>query len=192
MRRLLKRTVLTLLLLIVGVTVAVQLRSINDPLPAPDPRQPIHLDDGRVMPLADVLVQARAVELPAAIEATPGALAPASVAASPPATASGPTAEELVAAALAHEPQVFRLAEAATRAGRLDEALALYQSVPEGDPGWALAQRRIAWNILTEGRDEPRRAVSYVQAALEREPFKGNSWHDLARVYAATLGIHVR
>ena len=190
MRRFLKRTVLTLLLLVFGVTVAVQLRSVDDPLPTPDPLLPIHLQDGRVLPLADAVAAARSATLPAPAGPAPRALAPSLGTLSP--AASSPTPEELVASAFAREAPLFRLAEAAQHAGRLDEALALYQSVPQDDPGWALAQRRIAWNILTEGRGEPRRAVSYVQAALAREPFEGNSWHDLARVYAATLGVIVR
>jgi len=188
MRRTLLLAALTLLLLVLGTTLIVQVRSVDEPLPAPDVALPIHLEDGTVLPLAEVLARAQ-VEPPA-----PPAPLELPAAQAPPAQALRPdqlAVAERVRAEIAAQSSVFHMAQRALLAGRNDEALALYQSIPEDDPDWASAQRQIGWHILARGRDDPRRAVPYVQAAVRREPLDANSWHDLARVYAGTLGFDV-
>jgi len=189
MRRTLLLAALTLLLLVLGTTLIVQVRSVDEPLPAPDVAMPIHLEDGTVLPLAEVLARAQveAVAPPAPPPELPAAQAPPAQALRPDELAVA----ERVRAEIAAQSSVFHMAQRALLAGRNDEALALYQSIPEDDPDWASAQRQIGWHILTKGRGDPRRAVPYVQAALRREPLEGNSWQDLARVYAGTLGFDV-
>ena len=184
MRRTLLLAGLTALLLVLGLTLIVQVRSVDEPLPAPDLAMPIHMPDGTVQPLAEVLAQERA---PRPVTPAPTPLITGAPPAQPPLTHE--KVNDLIRDALDREHSVFRLAEVARREGRLDEALALYLSVPEDSDSWARAQRRIGWDILSCGKGEPRRGVSYVKTSLAANPFSGNGWQDLARVYAGTLGV---
>jgi hypothetical protein len=192
MRRTLKLAALTLLVLLVAVVVLVENRA-DEKLPPPDPATPIRLQDGTFAPLAEVLERARAGTLIAPrkdederkVLAEPDPELEARIAGIQAANLANIQAE------LEQQPPVFRLAEVALDEGRLDEAMALYASLPEDDPYWPRAQRRIAWDILTQQRGQPQQAVRYAQAALAAEPLEGNSWQDLARVYAGTLGFEV-
>jgi hypothetical protein len=191
-----KRT-LVISLLVTGFVVAgllgtALLRAIPGGLPAPNPAQPIHLADGTTRPLSEVL-QLAPDDVPLPDE-------PALIVGGPdPALTPEENverekvmrdiADSVQAAIRAEEGTVFHLAEVARREGRLDEAEALYLSIPEDDPRWARAQRRIAWDILAKGKGEPRRAVVYAKKALAAEPFDANSWQDFARVCAGTLGV---
>ena len=193
MRRTLKLAALMLLVLVIAVVVLVENRA-DEKLPPPDPMTPIHLEDGTVLPLSAVVEQARAGTLVAPREddekrwkapTTPSPEMAARIAAIREANTAGIQAE------LEKQPPLYRLAEQALGEGRVDEAMALYASLPEEDPCWPRAQRRIAWDILTEQRGQPQQAVRYVQSALMAEPLEGNSWQDLARVYAGTLGLQI-
>jgi hypothetical protein len=84
---------------------------------------------------------------------------------------------------------IVDLAERRLRAGDVEQALALYQSVTEDHPRFAFCQRRIGWDILTRGRDEPSRGVAFVNASIAAAPFEGNAWQDAVRVYLSTLGV---
>jgi hypothetical protein len=188
MRRTLLLAFLTLLVLVFCTTLLVEVRSVDEPLPAPDLAMPIHQPDGTLLPLAEVIARANA---PRPAEAPPVLLAPDTPAAFADTVRSPEALERLIQQQLEREPTVFRLAELARHEGRLDEALALYQSVPEDDDSWGRAQRRIAWDILTKGKGDPRRGVAYAQAALRADPLTGNTWHDAARVYGSVLGFEM-
>jgi tetratricopeptide (TPR) repeat protein len=192
MKRTLVISLLVMTALVLGLVGTALLRAVPGGLPAPDPAQPIHLADGTTRPLFEVLRLAHdGVPLPdepAVIVGGPDpALTPEQNAER--AKVMRDLADSVQAAFRADEGIVFHLAEVARREGRLDEAEALYLSIPEDDPRWARAQRRIAWDILAKGRGEPRRAVIYAKKALAAEPFDANSWQDFARVCAGTLGI---
>ncbi len=158
--------------LFVGVVGAVLLRADPTALPAPDPALPIRLPDGSTRPLAQVLQ----LSLEAQPLVPPGAGPAEAPDAAPPEARSQASV-------------LFELADLAVDEGRLDEAAALYLSIPEGDPLYPHAQRRVGWNVLSVGKRQPRRAVSYVHASLAASPFDNDVWEDVARVYVATLGI---
>jgi hypothetical protein len=135
---------------------------------APDPSTPIHLADGRVLPLSEVLLAGARHEAPS----TETELQRAS-AKDPPKT---------------RDEQLLELAKQALSEGRDDEALALFLSVDVSAIS-ARETRYIGWDVLTKRMGEPRRGVAYVESALRREPLDGNSWQDLARVYAHSVGL---
>jgi len=179
-----RRTLLWLLIVATGLVLAlalvVNLRSLgSDELPAPDARLPIQLADGTWVPLADALAQLEAAREPPAAHALLADGVPA------------PAAEPDLAAFYPGMPwgPVFKLAEHHRQSGRRDQALALFQSIPDSDPDHALACRRIAQEIVARG--DPASAVPFAHAALRDEPFDLNSWQDLAIVYAAGLGLPV-
>lgn len=198
MKRALLWSLLLLVFLCVGVVGTVLLRADPTALPAPDPALLIHLPDGSARPLAQVLELAREGQPLLPPPATAAALdgLPAAPAGAPLDPAAHERLQDQQRARIvleigSQEGTVFHLAEIARHAGRLDEAAALYLSVPEDDPRYGRAQRRLAWDVMTKGQGQPQRAVSYAHAALAAEPLDGNSWQDLARVYGATLGLDV-
>ncbi|HZM00020.1 MAG TPA: tetratricopeptide repeat protein [Planctomycetota bacterium] len=181
MRRVLLWTLLTFAALVLFAVVAVELRVDDTELPAPDPRQPIDLPDGRVVSLGELL--RRSLAPPAApveplLPGEPDAAASADRAAAPafdplyPGMPWGP---------------VFQLGEHHRQAGRPDQALALFQSIPEGDDDYPLARRRIALELL--GRGDAQGAVPVVRQALAADPFSANAWQDTVRVYGCALGL---
>ena len=194
MKRVLLWSLAGLMALVLGLTSIVLLRADSVGLPAPDPAQPIHLGDGTTRPLSEVLQLAKDGELPPPAQ-------PMKISFEPP-NANLPEEEraaqeqelrELTArierTIRMEENSLFGLAEVARLEGRLDEAQALYLSIPEDDPRYARARRRLAWNVLTKGRGQPGRAVMFAKQSVVADPLNGNGWHDLARVCGATLGI---
>lgn len=198
MKRTLLWSLMLLVFLFVGAVGSVLLRADGSRLPAPDPAMLIHLPDGSTRPLAQVLELGRAGELPWPEPLTaPGAgeADPRSVEAGPdePVVDERFSPEQLAALERVtwQDEPVFRLAELALDEGRLDEAAALYLSIPDDDPRYARAQRGLAWDVLTKGKGQPQRAVAHAHASLAADPFEGNGWQDAARAYGATLGIDV-
>jgi hypothetical protein len=86
---------------------------------------------------------------------------------------------------------LFSLAEWHRHNGNLDQAQALYESVPASDGQWSRAHRRLGWDVYTKGHDSPARGVAYVHESLRSDPMDGNAWQDAARVYLATVGLPV-
>lgn len=197
MKRTLLWTLGILVFVVLGSLCTVLVRADRSGLPAPDPSTPIHLPDGSTRPLAEVLQLVRdGVALPEAPEPR------VTIVDSPdPAEKLSPeqhaernqVVKDAVRDAFRElreeQGPIFSLAESARDAGRLDEAAALYLSVPANDPRYARAQRRLAWEVLTKGLDQPRRAVPFADAAVCADPFSTSAWRDLTRVYGATLGI---
>jgi hypothetical protein len=195
MKRALVISLLVMVALVLGLLGTALLRAVPGGLPAPDPAQLIHLRDGTSRPLSEVLALAEQgsplVDVHVEVIASPDAarLAPDEAAAR---QKQSDEIQKIVEDAIrSEEGTVFHLAEIARREGRLDEAEALYLSIPEDDPRWARAQRRIAWDVLAKGKGEPRQGVMYAKKALAADPFNANSWQDFARVCAGTLGIDV-
>jgi hypothetical protein len=210
-----KRVLLGLsLLLLVGATVLIVVTArAPDALQAPDPFLPITFVDGSELPLSTVLERAaRGEPLPSALAPTaPVPELAADVREAPEAGMSDGTAERAghglpsrspaEQAALRAEQRdlavacwgpVFVLAREALQSGRVEQAQALFQSLPEDHPSYAAAQRAIAWDIMTRERGQPSRGIAYVQKALRAEPLQGNSWQDAARVYGSVLGFTMR
>ena len=184
---------------ILAVMIAVNVRAVRTDLAKlADPDLPISLPDGEVVPLREVIERSARAPVPdlttrvartrvfqpdgtsirPRFEGNPGALR---------AGESGGRRRERALAG-----DLFALAEIQREEGRTDEALALYLSVPRSHSNYALARRRAGWHILADERGQPERAVPLVQEALLAEPFNGNSWQDLARVYGRALGVPVR
>jgi len=189
--------VLTLALAAAGILVNLRAAGASA-LPAPDPAKLITLTDGSELPLAEVLrrIEHREPLVPPALldARLPDSLREPGAAADggedPPSQLAGLGIPEAVWHA--QFGTVFALAEEHLHRGNLDQAEALFLSIAEGEPGYAYAQRRLAWDVLTLGRGEPQRAVSYAHEALMVDPFNGNSWQDAVRVYAHTLGVPLR
>jgi hypothetical protein len=100
---------------------------------------------------------------------------------------------ETLRARVDHMPMTddpFAVAEWHRHEGRLDQAEALYLSMPDNHPQWARSRRRLAWDVFAK-EGEAGRGVPFVHESIMAEPFDGNSWQDAARVYAATLGLPV-
>jgi hypothetical protein len=213
MRRtlLIASTLLTVVLAAVGIMI--NLRCVGtEALAPPDPAMPITLFDGSQLPLGELLARVERneplpVQEPLADRFGIPALTPEE-AAVPGAVEQAwarreMSPEELAAfTAMLQETvanarrgigsrfgPVFSLADEHLRNGNLDQAEALYLSIPEDHPGYAIARRRLAWDILSEGRGQPERGVDYVHEALLAEPMNDSSWQDLARVYGSTLGF---
>jgi hypothetical protein len=209
MRRtlLIASTLLTVLLAALGITINLHCAGA-EPLPPPDPAMPITLSDGSQLPLGELLARvARDEPLPMPPQAEPAETPTAaptlsSLRAAPDGAVRHELSEEqlkqlvadLQAAGYTDDMRswlgpVFMLAEEHLEKGNLDQAEALFLSIREDEPGYAYARRCVAWDILTEGRGQPERAVNYAHEALLADPLNGNSWQDLARVYGSTLGF---
>jgi tetratricopeptide (TPR) repeat protein len=176
MRRLLLWSLLVLATLVLLLALAVSMLDAVEPAD-PDPAQPIGLPDGSVERLDRWLerIAAAPVEPLVAVEATPdasGGPGDAGVAALYPGMSWGP---------------VFKLGEHARQAGHPDQALALFQSIPDGDPDYALARRRMAYELLERG--ETSSAVFVVKQAVAADPLAANGWQDLVQVCGSAAGL---
>src|SRR5262245_26415737 len=166
---------------------------------------PIEMADGSELPLSEVLDRvARKVPLPERPAAAPQA----------PAVTEAPTVnpplryrtewsqltdEQRQAARAAFRASMtrimtdnygptFGLAYQHEHDGHDDQAIALYLSIKQGEPGYAYSRRRVGWHILARN-GQPARGLRYVQEALHADPLNGNSWQDMGRVYAKILGV---
>jgi hypothetical protein len=195
MRRTLLWTLLGFSAAVLAAGILVNVRAGGTPeLPPPDAARPITLPDGAVEPLAELVARlkerARGGVEPLRTDGASGAVS------AEDGRQAGGQAEADPLGGLYRQPYpgigwgpVFQLAEHHRQGERLDQALALYQSIGPDEPDYGIAQRRIAWDILTLDRGDPAAAVPYVHRALAAEPTGGNSWQDCARVYGRTLGL---
>lgn len=174
MRRVLLWVLLAVVVAVCCLLALVGVRAADaDALPPPDPSLPIQLADGSRWPLAQVLDHARQGRpLPRAVP--PSGVEPLI----PP-----PDTEP------ADYGPVFDLARQAANEGRLEQALALYLSIPREDSHYARARRLVAWNILARDLHKPAQGVRFVNDALAADPFEPKVWEDLWRVYTHTLGL---
>jgi hypothetical protein len=208
MRRTLLLIIALLLVSVTALSVLVNLRSEgSEPLPEPDPAMPIVMADGSELPLSEVLDRvARKMPLPERPAEPAGKPAPAMPDVNPPSQLgkawSELTEEQRQVRRAAFRTQMtrimtdlygptFGLAYQREHDGHADQAVALYLSIKEGEPGYARARRRVGWDILAR-RGDAARGVRYVQQALIADPLNGNCWQDFGRIYARTLGIPVR
>ena len=195
MKRVLLWSLLGLVVLVASLVsiVSVQVADV-EPLPAPDPELPIVLGDGSTLPLAEVVDRAeRGLPLPIRKQSEaalfidgklPRRIGPSA----PPLEAN--LAAPLLGADIDTDP-LFDLAEQHRAHGELEQALALYLSVPPDSEHYPKARRRAARNILARDMDKPEQAVRYANQALHADPLDGNAWQDWARVYGRTLGLPV-
>ena len=160
-------------LLLAAIALVGVLGAEAEPLAPPDPALPIQLADGTHLSLAEVLERTRQ-GLP-----LPRARSPSGVEPLLPPGDEGP----------ADFAPVFDLARHAADEGRLEEALALYLSIPPEDRNYARARRLVAWNILARDMHKPASGVRFVNDALAADPFEPKVWEDLWRVYGHTLGL---
>lgn len=75
--------------------------------------------------------------------------------------------------------------------GRPEQAVALLRSVPKGHRHYAKAQRDLAWKLYTQELKDPRRGIAHVNESIKADPFDGNAWEDLVRVYGAGIGLPI-
>jgi len=176
MRRALLWSLLSLAALVLLIVLAVALIERVEPA-APDPGQLLSLPDGSVERLDRWLerLPAAPVEPLLAGEPTPdgsGELGDADVAALYPGMSWGP---------------VFKLGEYQRQSGRTDQCLALFQSIPDGHPDYAIARRRIAKELLERG--ETNAAVFVVKQAVAADPLDANGWQDLVLTCGRAFGL---
>lgn len=150
-----------------------------------DPALPIHLPDGRVLPLSQVVEAARDERM--GREPVESEEARRRKLAGP-----GEAASHAPSSAEPAEGSLYSLGMQAFAARRHDEAVALLRSVPVDDPDYSRAQRFVGWEILTKSQGRPLEGLPYAEEALFASPFEGNCWQDLGRVYARALGLPVR
>ena len=81
----------------------------------------------------------------------------------------------------------FALGRAAHDAGDDEAALYYWRRVAPGDPDRARALRHIGWKIHARRRARPAEGVAYVNRSLLLDPFDGNVWQDLVRIYGLVL-----
>jgi len=192
-----------LLVAMTAISVLVNVRSeISEPLPEPDPAMPILMADGSELPLADVLDRVqRDVPLPLASTSPPElevVINPDTPMRFSDGTAMTLEDIEKIESAVREGIREYRdrfgptfaLAHQREADGDYDQAIALYLSIKEAEPGYAYSRRRVGWHILAK-QGQAARGVRYVQQALIADPLNGNSWQDFARVYGRTLGIPV-
>ncbi|HZM00019.1 MAG TPA: hypothetical protein VFD43_07175 [Planctomycetota bacterium] len=165
-----------------------------EPLPPADPALPIDLPGGERLPLAEVVDRARrGLPLPVPEPLLPSEQTSAAELAA--ATLERRAAAGVVvpagAAPFVDPDPLFALADTAHREGRLEQAMALYLSVPPDDDRYSRARRIVAWKILTRDLDRPEQAVALANQSLHADPFDGNVWQDWARVYGSALGLPV-
>ena len=182
-------------LLVITLLSLVAVRSHEvEPLPPPDPELPIELPGGESLPLAEVVERARR-GLPLALPTADPKVEPLAAADVAAATIEqrvvGGAVVPADAAPFVDPHPLFALADAAYREGRLEQAMALYLSVPPDDDRYSRARRIVAWKILTRDLDRPEQAVAFANQSLHADPFEGNVWQDWARVYGRTLGLPV-
>lgn len=111
---------------IAALVIVAAIRAAVDSSEAVDPKTPIHLRDGRIVPLSEaiaILTSSRATDSHAPTGSPPRQTDP-----------------------------VYSAATQAEAAGRLDEAMALYLSVDKSSRNFARAQRQVGWEILTKGK----------------------------------------
>jgi len=166
----------------------------------PDPGMLITLPDGRQQPLFDVLAHSNLTSEVIDREgrgAAEGMLSASSDEADEPVAGLDvdQASKALRTAARDRRPpetgDIYGLAEYALDQGDLDQALALFRSLPEEHPRYGRAQRRIGWDIYTKGLDDPNRGLAFVNRSIRDDPTEGNAWQDAIRVYAATIGFPV-
>jgi tetratricopeptide (TPR) repeat protein len=195
MRRILIWLVIPCAVLIIAALSIVGVRVWSaEELPPPDPALPIVFDDGSSMPLAEALDRARrGLPLPVAAPTFRQSLlanlefkATIAVDGDPDGLLDAP-----VGSAGPLDDPIYELAEQNRADGKLDQALALYLSIPEDSKHYARARRIVAWNILARDQGKPEQAVRYANQALHAAPLDGNAWQDWYRVYARTLGLPV-
>lgn len=189
---------------ILAVLIAVNVRAVRtDIAQLANPNLPISLPDGEVVPLREVIERSARAPVPEVTTrvARTRVFQPDGTSTRPLREANLKDPEAIRARVQefqgrrrerAQAGDLFALAEIQREEGRTDEALALYLSVPKSHPEYARARRRAGWHILADERGQPDRGVVLVQEALLADPFSGNSWQDLARVYARALGASVR
>ena len=85
--------------------------------------------------------------------------------------------------------EIVWLARKAYNDGRLDEAVALLNEVPRGDPEYSRAQRYLGWEVLTERGGNPRAGLAHMREAIHADPLDGENWQDAARVFLASVGV---
>ena len=177
--------------------------------PPPDPGLLITLPDGSEVPLGELVEQASAPETAddgLGLELVDGATAAAPDETAAPSPAEVPDVSEMSdeeAAAFVREvlerarrdadnpapDDLLGLARLARREGRLDQAVALYRSIPPDHHSYARAQRQLGWKLYTQEMHEPTRGIAHVNASVAADPMDGNAWQDLVRVYGSSLGL---
>jgi hypothetical protein len=193
MRRILLWTLLGLAVLVIALVSIVSVRVSNaEELPPPDPALPIAFSDGSTLPLSEVLDRARRglplpVEPPTVLQSVAIELG-GTIVANPAQPVTGPLTERR--GDVDPDP-IFALAEQNRADGKLDQALALYLSIPPDSQNYARARRIAAWNILARDLHKPEWAVKYANQALAAAPLDDSAWEDWWRVYARTLGLPV-
>ena len=174
---------------------------------SPDPAMLITLPDGGQRPLGDLLAAADRVTRADADAPAPGAPEPAAADAkheqedadhkraliAPPRDIGEPAPFVRESWRDAPDPDdPYELAEYHLwQTGEVEQAYALFRSVPADHPHYNVAQRRIGWEILTKERGDPRQGVAYINRSMTADPFDHDIWQDTWRVYMRTLGMEV-
>lgn len=89
------------------------------------------------------------------------------------------------------DPAAYDIGMTAYRNGDFEAAREWLRRVPEDHPDYARAMRFLGFNVLARELGDPREGVRFVNASLLGNPFDGNVWQDLVRIYLRSLGLDV-
>lgn len=183
-----------LVLALLATSVAM-LGSQAEPLPPVDPSMLISMPDGTSLPLEAFVAQAEEETLEDVVASSAGDVEPSSPPSHPDAEVDPERlVEELFRGPITSRtylPGLLGHADRLLDEGKVDEALAVLQSIGPGDDHYARAQRKIGWDVMTKEKGQAARGVAYVNRCLAEDPFSGNAWEDATRVWSRTLGVPV-
>ncbi|MBC8405053.1 MAG: hypothetical protein H8E15_07495 [Planctomycetes bacterium] len=72
----------------------------------------------------------------------------------------------------------YRLGRELAAYGDINEAIALLRSVPKTHERYARSQRYVGWDLYTQKLNQPRIGLSFIQESIHNDPFSGNAWED--------------
>lgn len=177
--------VVVIFVLVLGVGMS------DAPPAAPSPEMEIHLLDGTVQTLGDILREAGLAKQETQAQSAPQAEGLADVlreiVSKPKKTGrserrrrrytEGPNSRRTWLNS-PDDRDPYRLGRELAAYGEVEDAIALLRSVPKSDNRYARSQRYVGWDLYTRKLNQPRVGLSFIQESIHNDPFSGNAWED--------------
>ncbi len=158
-RRLLPRLGIFILIFL-GISITLSVGLSEDPPPLPESTLEIHLPDGSVETLGDILEAGLAQD---------------------------ETLQPVDASADPDDRDPYRLGRELADRGDIEPSIALLRSVPKDHPEYARSQRFLGWDLYTRELKQPRVGMHFIQQSIRAEPMSGNAWQDGYRALGHTM-----
>jgi hypothetical protein len=166
---------LLLVVFIIAISMSV---GMSDPPPAPPPpNMEIHLPDGSVQTLNEILETAELAQIQQQAEEL---LNPPEAGQSERRRrryTEGPNRRRTWLRS-PNDRDPYRLGRELAAYGDIEEAIALLRSVPKNHERYARSQRYVGWDLYTRKLNQPRVGLSFIQESIHNDPFSGNAWED--------------